>query len=188
MQKNSCIKYKRQSNNSRLCFSPQSVPPPWAAGALAQRLQPSSEVSCDHHPGFPDAVLPADHHEGAAWNGWCDPSLCPRPPSLGGGEPASHWWGWVGRWSSLCGVPAGQPQRPAPDCRGLQIQDRKGQSWRGSTLIRTVRKDFMLSDIVVLILKVTSFFVFFRLSCLLPARVHTENTWVNWTCSMANYW
>lgn len=48
----------------------------------------------------------------------------------------------------------------------------------------------MLSNIVLLILKVTSLasFVFFRPSYLLSAKARTENTWVNWTFSMANYW
>lgn len=136
--------------------SPQGLPPPWAPGEPAQWLQPSSEVCSDHRPGSPDTVLPADHHEGAAWVGRCDPSLCPRPLGLGGGEPASPWWSPVGLWSSLCGVSAGQSQRSAPDCGGLPIQDWTGQGWRGCTHIRIPGKDNTLSNVVLLILKVIS--------------------------------
>ena len=124
--------------------SPQGLPARWAPGEPAQRLQPPSEVCCDHRQGPHAADHPADH-EGAAWAGRCDPSLHPRPLGLGGGKPASHWWSPVGLWSALCGVPAGQPQRPAPDCGGLPIQDRTGPRWWGRTLIRNIDVTYCLT-------------------------------------------
>ena len=49
--------------------------------------------------------------------------------------------------------------------------------------------DHILSRVLsILKLNIVASFMFFRASCLLSARSHTKNTWVNWTFSMPNYW
>lgn len=110
----------------------QGLPSPRAPGQPAQRLQPAPQVDVDvvkpgdHQQRFYGAVRPAEHHQDEAGLGRQNPSLRPGPAGLGGGEPATHRRSPLGLGSPHRGVPARQPQRPAPDCGGLPIQDRTG--------------------------------------------------------------